>query len=219
MIFTGGADVSAHLVSFREQAVAAKTLKPLFINSHSGNDCWSSSEQRAFFSASLAIEAEVGIAICHEIHRGRIFFNPRDTRENLEAFPALKVCADYSHWVTVCERLLDDQPEAFRLAAERCLHIHARVGYEHGPQVPDPRAPEFDRHLRAHERWWDQIWDSQARRGFAVSTLTPEFGPPDYLHTLPYTQVPVANLWDICNWQAKRQAERFATRTTAAKAT
>ena len=144
-IFTGGGDVAAHVASFREQVVAAKTTKPIFINSHSGNDCWSGDQQRAFFTAALACEAETGATVCHQLHRGRILFNPRDTRVNLEAFPGLKICADYSHWVNVCERLPNDQPAAFRLAAERCLHLHARVGYEHGPQVPDPRAPEAER--------------------------------------------------------------------------
>ena len=28
---------------------------------------------------------------------------------------------------------------------------------------------------------------AQRRRGDRVSTLTPEFGPPPYLHTLPFT--------------------------------
>lgn len=218
MAFTGGADPAAHVASLRDQLAVAKTLRPLFVNCHSGSDSWSTEQQHAFFTGAVAAEQAAGIQVCHEIHRGRVFFNPRDTRQILEAFPTVKVCADYSHWVNVCERLPDDQAEAFRLAAERCLHIHARVGYEHGPQVPDPRAPEALHYLQAHERWWDQIWDSQARRGFATSTLTPEFGPPGYLHTLPYTQTPVANLWDICNWQAKRQAERFAARGASAKA-
>ena len=44
----------------------------------------------------------------------------------------------------------------------------------------------------------------------AVSTLTPEFGPAPYLHLLPHTQTPVADLADICDWMARRQAGRFA---------
>lgn len=83
------------------------------------------------------------------------------------------------------------------------------MGYEEGPQVPDPRAPEYGTHLAAHEAWWDLIWASQARRGFEVSTLTPEFGPPRYLHTLPYSDCPVADLEAVCDWQALRQAKRF----------
>ncbi len=79
--------------------------------------------------------------------------------------------------------------------------------------MPDPRDPAYADKLAAHERWWDVCWRSQAARGQAVSTLTPEFGPWGYMPTLPFTNVPVANLADICAWQAKRQAERFAART------
>ena len=56
------------------------------------------------------------------------------------------------------------------------------------------------------------IWDSQAGRGMAVSTLTPEFGPPSYQHTLPPDGTPIGNLAEICDWQAARQAQRFANR-------
>ena len=64
----------------------------------------------------------------------------------------------------------------------------------------------------AQEAWWRLVWESQAKRGCRVSTLTPEFGPPDYLHTLPFTRAPVSNLEEICDWQAQRQAENFAHR-------
>jgi hypothetical protein len=66
--------------------------------------------------------------------------------------------------------------------------------------------------LEAHEAWWRLVWKAQAKRGFRVSTLTPEFGPPDYQHTLPFTGAPVSNLEEICDWQARRQAENFARR-------
>lgn len=101
-------------------------------------------------------------------------------------------------------------PCTIRQCADHCLHLHARVGYEQGPQVPDPRAPEYQRHLETHETWWRTVWEAQAKRGFRISTLTPEFGPPDYLHTLPSTRAPVSNLEEICDRQAQRQAENFA---------
>jgi hypothetical protein len=66
--------------------------------------------------------------------------------------------------------------------------------------------------VEAHERWWDIIWTAQQQAGFAETTLTPEFGPAPYLHTQPYTGVPVADLTDICDWQARRQAAPFAAR-------
>ena len=102
--------------------------------------------------------------------------------------------------------------EIIQRCAERCIHMHARVGYPEGPQVADPRAPESQMYLEAHEHWWDIIWDSQATRGMEVSTLTPEYGPPPYLQILPYTAAPVANLWEICRWQAEREADRFSQR-------
>ena len=78
----------------------------------------------------------------------------------------------------------------------------------------DEGSDEVPPEVAAHERWWDACWRAQEARGREAMTLTPEFGNEGYLHHLPWTDVPVANLWDICNWQAKRQAER----ATAAKA-
>jgi hypothetical protein len=40
--------------------------------------------------------------------------------------------------------------------------------------------------------------------------MTPEFGPDGYLHSLPFTGAPVADLWQINTWMARRQKERFA---------
>ena len=209
-IFTAGSTVAAHVESFRHQVGEAATTSPLLINSHSGCDAWSESDSRRFFEAALAIESSVGIRIAHETHRGRILFNPWITSRLLECFDDLKLCCDFSHWVCVGERLIDDQLHIIKQSAARCLHLHARVGYEQGPQVPDPRAPEYAAHLAAHERWWRIIWDAQRNRGDKTSTLTPEFGPPGYLHTLPFTNAPVADLWDICHWQAERQKDNFA---------
>jgi len=208
-IFTAGENADEHLASFRAQLEEALTLRPRFVNSHSGRDAFSADESGRFFAGALKIEADLGVRVVHETHRGRMLFNPWITAAMLDRFDGLRLCCDYSHWVCVCERLIDDQLPIIRQAAARCLHLHARVGYEQGPQVPDPRAPEYQRHLEAHERWWDIVWQAQQARDDAESTLTPEFGPPLYQHTLPFTDVPVSNLWAICDWQAQRQAERF----------
>jgi sugar phosphate isomerase/epimerase len=210
--FTRGATVQEHLDSLERQLEDAAALKPLLIGCHGGRDAWPLSQCEQFFEGALAAEAAVGIPVGHETHRGRPLYNPWATRDLLKEFPDLKVCCDFSHWVVVAERLVDDDLDIIAQAAQHAIHIHARVGYEEGPQVPDPRAPEYHRHLEAHERWWDLVWDAQEARGMEVSTLTPEFGPPMYLHTLPFTNVPVADLWDVCNWQAARQAARFAGR-------
>ncbi len=216
-VLTQGKTVEEHLTSFRQQIERAQRFGPKMINCHSGRDSWSLEQAFSFFGQALAIEAQMGVSVAHETHRSRILFHPVITHQMLKRFEKLQLCCDLSHWVCVCERLLDDQLETIQLCAERCIHLHARVGHEQGPQVSDPRAPEFARHLEAHESWWDMIWDAQERRGIQESTVTPEFGPPGYLQVLPYTQAPVADLEDICNWQAQRQATRFARRSSASK--
>ncbi len=186
-----------------------RQFQPLRVNCHSGSDAWAPEDAARFYQKALPVEADIGLCVCHETHRGRCFYNPWATVRLLEMFPKLNLCADFSHWVCVCERLLNTEESLLRACAARVIHIHARVGYENGPQVPDPRAPEWSAHLEAHERWWRWIWDAQAQRGATEATLTPEFGPPSYLHTLPYTQAPVADLEQISNWQAERQARNF----------
>jgi hypothetical protein len=42
-----------------------------------------------------------------------------------------------------------------------------------------------------------------------VATVCPEFGPPPYLPTLPYSGKPVADLGEVCDWQRGRQASHF----------
>ena len=208
--FSPGGTVREHLDSMTRQVQECMEHQPLFFNAHSGSDSWTLAEAEDFYGAALELEERLGVTIAHETHRLRCLGNPWTTRSLLERFPALKLTCDFSHWVCVAERLLEDCSQIIQLAAEHCHHVHARVGHEEGPQVPDPRAPEWARHVAAHERWWDIIWASQKQRGFKMSTLTPEFGPAPYLVTLPYTQTPIANLADICDWQAARQARRFA---------
>ena len=208
-VHTSGETVQAHFNSFKELIRASLPLNPVLINSQSGQDSWRMHEKQEFMQLALAYEKETGIPVAHEIHRGRITCNPWDTRDLLLAFPGMRLCCDFSHWVCVCERLLDTETAIIELCAERCIHVHARVGYEQGPQVPDPRAPEYAGHTQAHESWWDIIWKSQFNRGVAITTLTPEFGPPPYHHTMPFTRQPVADLWEICDWMNNRQKERF----------
>lgn len=207
--FRHGGAVGEHLESIKRQINECLDHQPLFFNVHSGRDAWTEVEAVDFYGAMLEYEQEIGIPISHETHRGRYFCNPWQTARILKLFPELKLTCDFSHWVCVCERLLQDFTEEISLAASHCHHIHARVGYEQGPQVPDPRAPEFEAHLSAHEEWWNRIWASQSQRGFIFSTLTPEFGPHPYLHEIPFIRKPLANLENICEWMGNRERNRF----------
>lgn len=199
-----------HREDLRSQLAELAAYQPLKINLHSGRDAMTWDEGCAFFEEALRVEAEIGVAVNHETHRGKILFTPWTTLAYLRQFPALKVTADYSHWVTVCERLPDDQAEVLALANQRAGHIHGRVGYAEGPQVPDPSAPEYADELAWHERQWEQIRRQHEAIGAAFLTFTPEYGPPGYLHTLPHTNVPVADLWTVCLWAAERARQQWA---------
>lgn len=177
---------------------------PVKIGLHSGRDSMTREEGCAFFEEALRVEQQIGIPVSHETHRGRILFSPWDAFFYLRQFKSLKLVADYSHWVNVCERLPEDQAHVFELANQRAFHIHARIGYEQGPQVPDPAAPEYAAQRAWHEQQWLQIKHSRQHAGDDVLTLVPEYGPPPYQHTLPFTNAPVAENWRVCLWAAEQ---------------
>jgi sugar phosphate isomerase/epimerase len=204
-IFTG----DDHADSFRRQAERAARFTPLKIVSHSARDCMSDDEQDRFFAAALDVEARIGIPVGHETHRQRAMFTPWTTGRLLQAFPELKLTADFSHWMNVCGSHLDDQDHYLSLAIERSIHIHARVGYPEGPQVPHPGAPEYETELKLFTDWWGRIIARHREEGAAACTFTAEFGPPGYMHTLPFTNAPVANLWEVNQWMANHMIDRF----------
>ncbi len=209
---TGGAhDVREHIESFQRQVEDSVPWKPLLLDAHTARDVMSFDEQCRFYEAALAIEQRWGVAIGHETHRSRAMFTPWTTAALLNQFPALKVTADLSHWVNVCESYLEDHREAVDLTLSRTIHIHGRVGHPEGPQVPDPAAPEWAEALARHEVWWDQIRAYRTAAGQDHLTFDPEFGPPGYMPTLPHSGQPVADLWRVCAWMAEREKSRWST--------
>jgi sugar phosphate isomerase/epimerase len=198
-----------HLKSLAERAEKAMECTPLFLTVVAGCDAWPVSQSVDFFGEAMAMVKKLGAVVSFETHRSRSFFNPWTTRDILLQLPALKLTCDFSHWCVVCERLVSTEPEVLALCAERAHHIHARVGYDQGPQVPNPAAPEYTAVLETHEDWWRRIWISQFTRGMSVSTMTPEFGPDGYLQCRPFTREPVADLAEINLWMANRQRKNF----------
>jgi sugar phosphate isomerase/epimerase len=207
MIFTEGNMVQEHVASFREQAKQVGDMGPLKITAHSSRDRFSMDDNFRFFEAAADLESKTTVQINHETHRGRPTYAPWSTAEILRRFPGIRLCSDFSHWVCVCESLLSDQKESLDLAISRTRHIHARVGYEEGPQVTDPAAPEYKRHLERHLEWWDAMVAAQAKA--ELVTITPEFGPPGYQHTMPHTNEPIGDLWGICLWMAEVLRKRY----------
>ncbi|QRR02969.1 sugar phosphate isomerase/epimerase [Dyadobacter sandarakinus] len=196
---SGEQDYARHLDQFKKQIDEATTrfeMKPLYINCHSGRDHFSYEQNKAFIDHTTAATRKTGIPIYHETHRGRMLFAAHITRNFIEKNPELRLTLDISHWCNVHESLLHDQQETVSLALSRVGHIHSRIGHEEGPQVNDPRAPEWEAAVKAHLAWWDAVVEQKVKSGETLTVLT-EFGPPDYLPTLPYTRQPLADQWAI----------------------
>ena len=199
----------ASIAEIQPTLQAFAEYNPVKINIQSGIDSMTFDEGKRFIEAMLKAESGLGKTVMQETHRGKLLYAPWVAAAYLREFPELHITADYSHWVNVCERLPIDQAEALNLANQHARHIHGRVGYEEGPQVPDPSAPEYATQLAWHETQWKAIRDTQQASGETVLTFTPEYGPPGYLHTLPHTNVPVADLWNVCLWAAQRAREQL----------
>lgn len=178
-------------------------MQPVMVNCHTGRDYYSMEENGRFIRAAAELSRKHGIPVAHEIHRGRFTFCTAVIGDYLDAFPDLSLTADFSHWCVVSESLLEDQQATVKKAIPNCRHVHARVGYAQGPQVPHPESPEYSRELEAHLRWWQMIADCHRQGGHAEMTITCEFGPPPYLHTAPFGGAAVASQHEL-NMSMKR---------------
>ncbi|MCX2980791.1 sugar phosphate isomerase/epimerase [Halieaceae bacterium IMCC14734] len=210
------ASVSEHLADLEAQILMGKTLQPKFINVMGGCDAWPIATSVEFFKAAMDIADKHGVLCSFETHRGRSFFSPWNTAAVLQQLPDIRITCDFSHWVVVSERLMDSEWDVIELAAQHAHHVHSRVGYDQGPQVPHPGAPEYAEALASHQRCWEEIWSAQMSRGYTETTMTPEFGPDGYLHHLPFTNAPIADLWDLNCWIGATEQKHFVAWSQAA---
>jgi sugar phosphate isomerase/epimerase len=171
-------DPAKHLEAFESRLRRAASFGPLFINSHTGRDLFDLETNISIFDVADRIAADTGVPVFHETHRGRCFHSPWRMAEFLTVRPETRLVFDMSHWCVVCESLCVDQKDVIKAILPAVSHIHARVGHAQGPQVPDPRAPEWQEALEIHVSWWKKIAALRAEEGRTTLTITPEFGPP-----------------------------------------
>ena len=135
-----------------------------------------------FFTEALRWQAEKGYRVLHETHRKRFLHSAWTARGFVPQFDDLKMVADLSHWINIAETDANDLDltAVIEKFAPRFEHTHCRVGYDHGPQVPDPRKGQWVGYMEGHERWWDAIWAAAKEKGLEEITMTPEHGPPNY---------------------------------------
>lgn len=195
-ILTQGQSYQDHIKSLEAQFEFAAQCQVAFINSHIGRDIFSFDENIQLFQRLIELSQSSGILILVETHRGRPTYSAIETRKYLEAIPELRLTADFSHWMVVHESDLADQQTNVGLAIARADYIHARVGYAEGPQISDPRAPEWEQSVATHIHLWQQIVNQHKLDKRESLYITPEFGPPAYMHTAPFTNQPVGDVWE-----------------------
>lgn len=175
-----GNTLQKYLKSFEDQVKLASRMNVILINSHSGSDMWNDDQLIAFLQASNELSEKYGVKIAHETHRGRIFHSISQFSRILEKFSDFYITADFSHWTTVSESLLFEYEEILNEAYSRSLHIHARVGWAEGPQVPDPFHSLWSKELSRFVDFWKKIYSSFQQQQCNNLSITPEFGPYPY---------------------------------------
>lgn len=194
--YAEGPDFESYRASFETNLQWLLSFEPMLINSHTGRDFYPQAQNESLIAMAAGIAQRTGIEILHETHRGRFTFWPTQCLHYIRSCPGLKLTADFSHFCAVSESLLEDQPDTIASIMPACYHIHARVGYSQGPQVTDPRLPEWLQALSAHLVWWDRIV-SLRRQDPGILTITPEFGPAPYMLASPGTGIPLADQWEL----------------------
>ena len=171
-------------------------LNPLFINSHTGRDFFSFDDNCRAIEAAMNFSVKNNVRILHETHRGRFSFHAATLLQYLKRFPEMELVGDFSHFCTVSESMLSDQQEIIHQIFPHVAHIHARIGFEQGPQVNDPSAPEWKDHVEQFLNWWKSMLILKKKAGSPLFTITPEFGPEPYMPVSPFSKIPLSNQWD-----------------------
>ncbi|GAB4014185.1 sugar phosphate isomerase/epimerase family protein [Spirosoma koreense] len=200
--------------SFKRNLKACADALPVLINSHTGRDYFTPEQNLALVDIAAEISAQTNIPIVHETHRGRMGYSPQTMEYLFLERPELEITADFSHWVCVTESMLAHFKPILNEAISRTRHVHARVGFEQGPQVADPRAPEWAYALNQFLAWWDAIVEVNALKHRDLLTFTTEFGPVPYMPQVPFTGKPIASQFDINCFMKKLLTDRYVAAMT-----
>lgn len=197
---TNDADYGRHRDAYHAWLQRMRPYPVVKINSQTGKDFFSFEQNETLIGVAARFSADTGTTVVHETHRAKFSFAAHVTEQYLTRSPRLRIALDVSHWVNVAESYLQNQPSSVQLALERTDHIHARVGHPQGPQVPDPRAPEWQEALNVHLQWWDAVVAMKRAAHESSLTISPEFGPYPYMIQLPFTRQLVADQWEVNAW-------------------
>ncbi|MEO9947452.1 TIM barrel protein [Paraglaciecola sp.] len=208
-IATEGNNVAEHLKSMETQVERALSFNPILINSHTGRDIFSLEDNLQLFEHALELEQKYKVIITHETHRFRPTFSTFETEKIVSALPELKLNLDISHWMVVHESDLGDQLARLEKIFPHVHHIHARVGFEEGPQVTDPQDSLWESHVNNHVNLWQNVIDFAQKRQQSSFTITPEFGPFPYAHVQPQSHQPITDIWKANNFMKQHLQDKL----------
>jgi len=210
LTFPGADSVNDYISKMEKQLLTLAKLSPLFINSHTGRDYFSFDDNCRAIETAMNVSAKTGVRILHETHRGRFSFHAATLFNYLKQFPEIELVGDFSHFCTVSESMLEDQQHILKEIIPHISHIHARVGFEQGPQVNDPAAPEWQSHLNIFINWWQEVIEYKSAKGSNLITMTPEFGPAPYMTQMPVSQTPLSDQWNDNIYMMEKLREKFS---------
>lgn len=206
---TEGNSPEEHLAYLERWFETAVVTNPIQINLHTGKDHFPFADNVRIFERALDLSRQASLPTFHETHRGRALFACHTTAAYLKDLPDLRLTADFSHWVCVAESDLRDQQATLDECIARVGHVHARVGYDQGPQIRDPRDPLYSPWLARFLEFWEAIVRSARERRMNQLSFTPEFGPPPYASGQASDPAVISQIWDINVWMFSYLREKF----------
>mgnify|MGYP000420891327 CR=1 FL=1 len=192
-----GNTIEEYCTSLEYYLSLSMECNPLLINSHSGRDYFSPDEQLRVIDTVEEFSVKHNIVVAHETHRGRIGYSPYNAMELFKKRPGMKITADFSHWTCVTESWLEHCSIIMQEAIKRTTHIHARIGYTQGPQIPHPGLAAWQEPVNFFLRIWEDILAYQKSLNAEYFTITTEFGPPPYMWTKTNDNAPIESQWEI----------------------
>lgn len=207
--YTGFKEYMTQLNTLLEQLTDAQAfvLQPLFITMQTGREFFTDAQILRCDELMGSFQQKKGIPIYHETHRNKWAYAVHRLPPIIEKCAGIGLTLDVSHWFCVSEGYLPDQQAAVSMAIEQAHHIHARVGFDQGPQVSDPALSEYEQALNEHLKIWDHWLARRRDKGYEVSTITPEFGPPPYMVTK--AENPQEEQWRLNLWMKNLLSERY----------
>jgi sugar phosphate isomerase/epimerase len=205
-----GATFQAFRASFAANLQECAEGAPLLINSHTGRDSFSLEKLVVLVDIAQEFTARTGIPVAHETHRGRMGYGPQAAAPLFSLRKDLQITADFSHWVCVTESMLEHFEDLLAEAIRRSRHVHARVGFEQGPQVPNPRLPRWGYAVDHFFGWWDRIVEHNAQHKTPVLPITTEFGPPPYMAVTEPGGLPAEDQFELNTYMLGLLRERYS---------